>query len=88
LTQDGEAVVVRYAAPPQVIRYVVTKGFIAVDGVSLTVVERDEESFSVSRVGFTQENTNLMRRRPGDLVNLETDILARYVEQLLGGKRD
>lgn len=86
LTPEGDALLVRYAASPQVMRYVVTKGFIAVDGVSLTVVEREAESFLVSLVDFTQGNTNLARRQPGDLVNLETDILARYVEQLLEGR--
>jgi riboflavin synthase len=83
LTREGDAVLVRYEAPSEIMRYVVRKGFIAVDGVSLTVVDRDDSSFSVSLVQYTQENTNLTRRQPGDAVNLETDILARYVEQLL-----
>ncbi len=83
VTPEGEAVLVRYEAPTEIMRYVVRKGFIAVDGVSLTVVDRDDGSFNVSLVQYTQENTNLTRRQPGGLVNLETDILARYVEQLL-----
>jgi len=83
LTPEGDAVIARYAAPPEIMRYIVKKGFIAVDGVSLTVVDRDEGSFTVSLVRYTQENTNLTRRRPGDAVNLETDIVARYVEQFL-----
>jgi riboflavin synthase len=86
LAQEGDAVLVRYEAPPEIMRYVVRKGFIAVDGVSLTVVERTDDSFMVSLVTYTQENTNLTRRKPGDLVNLETDIVARYVEQFLGAQ--
>ncbi|HLB29065.1 MAG TPA: riboflavin synthase [Dehalococcoidia bacterium] len=83
LTPDGDAVIVRYLAPPEIMRYVVRKGFIAVDGASLTVVDRAEDSFTVSLVGYTQENTNLTSRQPGDTVNLETDVVARYVEQFL-----
>jgi riboflavin synthase len=54
-----------------------------VDGASLTVIDRDEGSFAVSLVLYTQEVTNLTRKKPGDTVNLESDIIARYVEQLL-----
>ena len=78
----------RYTAPTELMRYVVVKGPIAVDGVSLTVVERDESSFVVSLVAYTQQNTNLTRRKVGDAVNLETDIIARYVEQLLGERAE
>ena len=84
LTPEADALKVRYAAPPEVMRYVVSKGFIAVDGVSLTVVDCDTDSFQVSLVGFTRSRTNLAQRRPGDLVNLEVDIIAKYVERLAG----
>ena len=67
-------------------RYIVEKGFIAVDGVSLTVVEYDAGSFEVSLVGYTMENTNLGGRKAGDVVNLEVDIIAKYVERLREGK--
>lgn len=83
LTPEGDAVLARYQAPPEILRYVVVKGPITVDGVSLTVVARDSESFTVSLVQYTQEHTNLTRRMPNDEVNLETDIIARYVDQLL-----
>ena len=83
LTPEEDAVIARYAAPPQILRYVVVKGPIAIDGVSLTVIARDETSFSVSLVRYTMENTSLTRKQPGDAVNLESDIIARYVEQLL-----
>lgn len=82
LTPIEGAILAKYFAPPGILRYVVDKGFIAVDGVSLTVVESNADSFTVSLVAFTQQNTNLARRRPGELVNLEVDIIAKYVEKL------
>jgi riboflavin synthase len=83
-TPEGEALLVRFEAPPEIMRYIVRKGFIAVDGVSLTVVECDGNRFAVSLVGYTQRGTNLAGRRPGDVVNLEVDIIAKYVERLSG----
>ena len=76
------AVIIRFEAPPEVMRYVVKKGFIAVDGVSLTVVDYDTGSFRVSVVDYTRKQTTLGSRQVGDLVNLEVDIIAKYVEQL------
>ena len=64
-------------------RYVVEKGFIAVDGISLTVVGCDSTSFTVSVIPYTLANTNLAALSVGDRVNLEADILAKYVESLL-----
>jgi riboflavin synthase len=84
LTPESDALKVRYWAPPEVMHYIVSKGFIAVDGVSLTVVDCDVTSFQVSLVGFTRSHTILAQRRPGDLVNLEVDIIAKYVERLTG----
>jgi len=78
---EGEAVLMRFEAPPAIMRYIVPKGFIAVDGVSLTVTERDNSSFGVSLVDYTLKHTNLGSRKIGDLVNLEVDIIAKYVEQ-------
>jgi riboflavin synthase len=83
LTPEGEALIARYAPPAQYLRYIAMKGPVCLDGVSLTVMARDERSFAVSLVQYTQAHTNLTRRRPGDRVNLETDLIARYVEQLL-----
>jgi riboflavin synthase len=79
---DG-SVVLRFLAGPEVLRYVVYKGSIAVDGVSLTVAGLDETSFSVAIIPHTQAVTTLGFRQPGDTVNLETDVIARYVERLL-----
>lgn len=84
ITPEGDAIIARYTVDPQYLRYIAMKGPVCVDGVSLTVMAKDEGSFSVSLVQYTQEHTNLTRRVPGDRVNLETDIIARYVEQLLG----
>lgn len=83
LTAEEDAIIARYRVDPHYLRYIALKGPVCVDGVSLTVVARDEMSFSVSLVQYTQEHTNLLQRKPGDSVNLETDLFARYVEQLL-----
>jgi len=88
LEPEEDAIIARYGAPPEIMRYVVVKGPIAVDGVSLTVIDRGRDWFAVSLVRYTQEHTNLVRRRPGQRVNLETDILARYLEQLLMERGD
>lgn len=66
-------------------RYVVRKGSVAVDGISLTVVEADDKHFSVAIIPHTWDNTNLRGRIAGDTVNLETDIIGKYVEKLIGG---
>jgi riboflavin synthase len=81
MTPEERALIARYAAPQSVMRYIVEKGFIAVDGVSLTVVGYDESSFSVSLVGYTMDSTTLGGKHPGDVVNLEVDIIAKYVEK-------
>lgn len=79
---DGEAWLLRFAVPRDLARYIVEKGFITIDGISLTVVSCDDASFTVTIIPFTREHTNLGARRIGDRVNLETDILAKYVERL------
>lgn len=86
LTPDGDAVLATYRAPADLLRYMVVKGPVTVDGASLTVVAKDASTFTVSLVQYTQHHTNLTRRKPGDRVNLETDIIARYVEQLLAAR--
>ncbi|MDT0268865.1 riboflavin synthase [Streptomyces sp. DSM 44915] len=74
---------VTFALPPALARYVVEKGSIAVDGVSLTVVAAGADRFSVGLIPTTLELTTLGHRQPGDLVNLEVDLLAKHVERLL-----
>jgi riboflavin synthase len=81
--EDGFARVVTVAAPAAVLRYVVQKGSIAVDGVSLTVARIDGDGFDVSLIPETLERTNLGAAREGRRVNLEVDVLAKYVEKLL-----
>jgi riboflavin synthase len=82
VSEDGFARVVTFAAPAALLRYVVEKGSIAVDGVSLTVSAVDEDSFSVSLIPETLERTTLGTAVPGRPVNLEVDVLAKYVEKL------
>ncbi len=83
LTPEADALIATYEAPPDLRRYMVIKGPICVDGASLTIIAKTPRTFSVSLVQYTQAHTNLAQRRIGDAVNLETDIIARYVEQLL-----
>jgi len=87
ITRESEAMLFRFEAPPEVMGYVVEKGFIAVDGISLTVVAKDASSFQVSVVDFTRKHTTLGNQRVGGLVNLEVDIIAKYVEQLSQPRR-
>jgi riboflavin synthase len=75
--------VVDISMPPELGRYLVDKGSITVDGVSLTVVEAREDGFTVSLIPETLSRTTLGRRQPGDRVNLEVDVLAKHVEKLL-----
>ncbi|GAA2384316.1 riboflavin synthase [Nonomuraea africana] len=74
---------VRFSLPRELNRYVAEKGSIAVDGISLTVTTVDEDSFGVSLIPTTLELTTLGAKRAGDLVNLEVDVIAKYVEKLV-----
>jgi riboflavin synthase len=80
--EDGFSRVVRIAAPAELLRYIVHKGSIAVDGVSLTVSGVDDSGFEVSLIPETLERTTLGGAEPGRTVNLEVDVLAKYVEKL------
>lgn len=84
---QGDARIMKIAAPPELMSFIVEKGFIAVDGVSLTVVERGTDFLTVSLVGYTLDNTNLSGKNPDDRVNLEVDIMAKYIKQLIAGER-
>lgn len=83
LSRD-EVGLTRFALPPRLAKYVVEKGSIAVDGVSLTVVDAGSDQFSVALIPTTLSLTTLGERGPGDLVNLEVDVLAKYVQRLAG----
>lgn len=88
LVAEGDALLVTIDAPPTVMRYVVEKGYIAVDGASLTVVGHSPTAFRVSLVRYTLDHTIFGRWKAGQAVNLEVDILAKYVERLLPGERE
>jgi len=82
MVPEEEAVVARISLPRELTPYVVLKGFIAVDGISLTIIDCDDISFSVSLVAYTRKHTTLGTKKHGDIVNLEVDIIAKYVERL------
>ena len=83
IKQDGIAVVYRIKADKAILRYIVNKGSIAIDGISLTVCSIDENGFGVSIIPHTQRETTLSFKKVGDTVNLETDIIATYAEKFL-----
>ena len=82
MVPEGDESIMRAADSPEITGYVVEKGFIAIDGISLTIVACGRDSFRVSLVGYTRQHTTLGLKRPGDPVNLEVDILAKYVAKL------
>jgi riboflavin synthase len=82
VAKEGESVLMRFYATPEVMRYIVPKGFIAVDGASLTVTLKEADAFGVSLIGYTLQHTILADRKPGDIVNLEVDIVGKYVAEL------
>jgi riboflavin synthase len=84
--EDGFARIVTVDAGPEVLRYVVEKGSIAVDGVSLTVARVDDEGFDVSLIPETLERTTLGRAEIGRPVNLEVDVFAKYAEKMIGAR--
>ena len=81
LVHEVGAVIAQIACPEEVLRYLVKKCFIAINGVSLTVINYDRAQFSVSLVPYTQKNTNMGLLKQGQIVNLETDIMAKYIEK-------
>jgi len=83
VTKDGNAVRIRVIAASSLLRYIIKKGSITVDGVSLTVTDVGDSDFGVSVIPHTCAETTLLERRPGDTVNLENDIVAKYIERFL-----
>lgn len=88
LRKDDNAVWYTVSTSPDLLRYIVVKGSIAIDGISLTVAAVEAERFSVSVIPHTAAVTVLGRKRPGDAVNLETDIIGKYVERLIHPAED
>lgn len=86
IDRDGDWVTMWFRIPADLVRFVVPKGSIAVDGISLTVVDVQDERFSVALIPHTLEVTTLGVRAVGDAVNIETDILGKYVERLLSAR--
>ena len=84
--RDDNAIWYTIGTSPEVLRYIVEKGSITIDGISLTVARVDSQSFSISAIPHTVAVTVLQDRKPGDKVNLETDIIGKYVEKLLQPK--
>ena len=85
--REGNAVWVRIQASPEILRLIVEKGSIAIDGISLTVAAVSPTDFQVSVIPHTGSETILLSKRPGDLVNLENDMVAKYVQRLLQGNQ-
>lgn len=86
--KNDSSTIIRINAPAQVMRYVVEKGFIGIDGMSLTVASLDNHGFSISIVNYTLANTRIPDLKIGDEVNLEADIIAKYVDQILSHKNN
>lgn len=82
---EGNAVLLKVQAAPEILHYIVEKGSVALDGISLTVAEVTETDFTVSLIPHTREVTNLHAKQKGSPINIETDVLGKYVEKLLRG---
>ncbi len=80
---EGDSLWMTFRAPADLLPYLVVKGFVAIDGISLTITERRDDTFSVALVAYTQSAVTLAGKLPGDRVNLEVDVIAKYVESLL-----
>ena len=85
IRQLDNSYIIYIDVPRDLMRYIVHKGSICVDGISLTVVDAEDKTFSVSIIPHTWENTNLGQKRAGDPVNIETDVIAKYVERMTAG---
>lgn len=83
MEKDDNAIWITIQTMPSVLKYIVEKGSITIDGISLTVAKVDDKSFAVSVIPHTGANTTLLEKKPGDTVNLETDMVGKYVEKLL-----
>jgi riboflavin synthase len=88
MERDDNAVWIHVDTEPAVLKYIVEKGSITIDGISLTVAKVDSKSFAVSVIPHTGAHTTLLEKKAGDTVNLETDIIGKYVEKLLGYKAE
>jgi len=83
--EEGSAWLIEFQISKKLSRYIVEKGFVSVDGASLTVVNCDENTFTIALIPYTRDNTVLGYKRVGSSVNIETDIIGKYIEKLLTG---
>ena len=88
MLREENAIWVSIATSPQILHLVVEKGSVCIDGISLTVAKVDEAGFQVSVIPHTGEETTLLKKVPGDLVNLENDVVGKYIEKLLGIRKN
>lgn len=87
ISKKGNSLIFEIGTKPEDMRYIVERGSIAVDGISLTVAETSESSFKVSLIPHTLEETTMHYRKPGDIVNIEWDIIGKYVEKLMQSEK-
>ena len=85
---EGNAILMTISAGPELLRYIVEKGSVALDGISLTVAKVTDSDFTVSLIPHTREVTNLGSKKTGSPINIETDVLGKYVEKMLQGQRE
>ena len=83
IQNDGNAVWVHISAPSSILNLIIEKGSVAIDGISLTVAKVDEKEFAVSVIPHTGEETTLLNKKVGDIVNLENDVIGKYVQKLM-----
>jgi riboflavin synthase len=88
IREDENAVWLSVSSEPGILRYIVEKGSVAIDGISLTVVKVSQRSFEVSIIPHTQTETAILLKKTGDTVNIECDIIGKYVEKLSSKKSD
>lgn len=85
--EEGNAILMKIVAGPDLLRYIVEKGSVALDGISLTVASVTEKDFTVSLIPHTREVTNLGYKKAGSTINIETDVLGKYVEKMIMGQQ-
>lgn len=88
LRPEGDSMIVSLEAPTDLAPYIVEKGFVSLDGISLTVTERAGRRFSVALVAYTREHVALVDKNVGDSVSIEVDVIAKYVESILDARAD
>jgi riboflavin synthase len=86
LEPEGDSILVWFELPPALAPYIVEKGFVGLDGTSLTIARREAARFAIAMIAYTREHVVLGEKEIGDAVNVEVDIIAKYVESILAGR--